>query len=124
MYRETRDRVVREYSERGSAAPREPSLASFRRLHEVTGVPKDTISGWDDWARVDAGEKPGVATAEREGIKALRREVAVFRRADGMLQTASALLASAELDRRFTWSSRTSMPRSSSPWVEPFCRVP
>jgi len=62
----------------------------------------DTMRGWVDRARVDAREKPGVATAEREEIKALRKEVAELRRANEILKTARALFAAAEFDRRLT----------------------
>ncbi len=30
------------------------------------GIPMDTMRGWVDRARVDAREKPGVTSAERE----------------------------------------------------------
>ena len=58
------------------------------------------MRGWMDNARVDAGEKPGVRTADREEIKALRKELAEVKRANEILKTASAFFAAAELDRR------------------------
>ena len=97
---ETRDRALRMFYERREEAPNEPVRASLRRLHELIGIPPDTIRGWVDRARVDAREKPGVSTAEREEIMALRKEVAELRRANDILKTASAFFAAAELDRR------------------------
>jgi transposase len=97
---ETKERVVRMFGERRSEAPEESQLASYRRLHELTGIPVDTMRGWVTRAQVDAGERPGVATAEREEIKALKKELAEVKRANEILKTASAFFAAAELDRR------------------------
>jgi transposase-like protein len=48
----------------------------------------------------DTGLRDGVATAERERIKALEREVRELRQANEILRKASAYFALAELDRR------------------------
>ncbi len=66
----------------------------------LTGIPVDTMRGWVDRARIDAGDKPGLTTTEREEIKALKKEVAELKRANEILKTASAFFAAAELDRR------------------------
>jgi len=97
---ETKDRLIRMFYERREEAPEESMRASFRRLRELTGIPMDTMRGWVDRARVDARDKPGVTSAEREEIKALRKEVAELKRANEILKTASAFFAAAELDRR------------------------
>jgi transposase len=97
---ETKDRTVRMFWERRQEAPEEPQRASLRRLGELTGIPADTIRGWVNRARVDAGEKAGVTTSEREEIRALRKELAEVKRANEILKTASAFFAAAELDRR------------------------
>ncbi len=97
---ETRDRVVRMFAERREEAPEESRTASYRRLQDLTGIPSDTMRGWVDKARVDTGEKAGLTTAEREEIKALRKELAEVKRANEILRTASAFFAAAELDRR------------------------
>ena len=49
---------------------------------------------------VDTGTRDGVATAERDRIKDLEREVKELRRANEILKLASAFFAQAELDRR------------------------
>ena len=97
---ETKERVVRLFEERRSEAPEESQSASYRRLHELTGIPIDTMRGWVMRAQVDGGKRPGLTTAEREEIRALKKEVAELRRANEILKTASAFFAAAELDRR------------------------
>jgi len=96
---ETKERVVRLFLERREAAPGESFLASFRRVRELTGIPVDTMRGWVTRAQIDAGERPGTTSSEREEIKRLKRENAELRRANEILKTASAFFAAAELDR-------------------------
>ena len=43
---ETRERVFRLFLERRQKAPEEPESASFRRLHELIGIPVNTMRGW------------------------------------------------------------------------------
>src|SRR5690606_22942213 len=97
---ETKDRVIRMFYERRQEVPGESVRASFRQLHDLTSISSDTIRDWVDRARVDVREKPGVTTAERAEIRALRKEVAELKRANEILKTASAFFAAAELDRR------------------------
>ena len=97
---ETRERVFRLFLERRQEAPEESESASFRRLHELVGIPVDTMRGWVRRARIDSGVKPGVTTAENEEIKRLRKENAELKRANEILKTASAFFAAAELDRK------------------------
>jgi transposase len=82
---ETKERVVRLFEERRSEAPEESQLASYRRLHELTGIPVDTMRGCVNRAQVDAGQRPGLTTAEREEIKALKKELAEVKRANEIL---------------------------------------
>lgn len=51
-------------------------------------------------AEIDAGQAPGVTTAEAQRIKELETEVRELRRANEILKTASAFFAAAELDRK------------------------
>jgi len=97
---ETKERVVRLFLERREQTPTESFLASFRRVRELTGIPIDTMRGWVTKAQVDAGERPGTTTAERDEIRRLKRENAELRRANEILKTASAFFAAAELDRQ------------------------
>lgn len=49
---------------------------------------------------IDTGLRDGIASEERERIKALEREVKELRRANEILKLASAFFAQAELDRK------------------------
>lgn len=97
---ETRERVLRMYGERRSEAPQEPLRSTLQRVHELVGIPVDTIRGWVARAEIDAGKRPGLTSSESADIKALKRENAELRRANEILKTASAFFAAAELDRK------------------------
>ena len=97
---ETKERAVRMFEQRSEEQPEESREQALVNMSGLLGVPPDTIRGWVDRARVDSGEKPGVTTAEREEIRALRREPAEVKRANEILRTASAFFAAAELDRK------------------------
>ncbi|KXP00581.1 transposase [Tsukamurella pseudospumae] len=58
----------------------------------------ETLRKWVRQAEVDRGAKPGVSTAESEQVRALKREVAELKRANGILKAAAGFFA-AELDR-------------------------
>lgn len=62
------------------------------------GIAAETLRRWHVAAQVDAGERPGITSSEREEIRRLKRENAELRRANEILRTASAFFA-AELDR-------------------------
>ncbi len=65
---------------------------------EKLGVHPESIRAWVNKAQIDAGERPGLTTDERQRIKELERENRELRRANEILKTASAFFA-AELDR-------------------------
>ena len=60
---ETKERAVRMFEQRREEQPEESRKQALVHLSGLLGVPPDTIRGWVDRARVDAGEKPGVTTA-------------------------------------------------------------
>ena len=95
---EVRERAVRMVQEhRGEY----PSLwAAIESIALKIGCAPQTLHEWVRKHEVDAGERPGVTTDERERIKALERENKELRRANEILKLASAFFASAELDRR------------------------
>ena len=97
---ETRERLVRMFRERRQEAPEESRSASYRHLQDLTAIPVDTMRGWVDKARIETGDKAGMTAAERDEIKALKKELAEVKRANEILKTASAFFAAAELDRR------------------------
>jgi len=63
------------------------------------GVHRETLRIWVRRAQVDAGERPGLTTEERERLRQLERENRELRRANEILKSASAFFA-AELDGR------------------------
>jgi transposase len=63
------------------------------------GTPQ-TVLNWVRKAQVDAGQRPGVTSAEAAELRRLRAEVKQLRLANDILKTASAFFAAAELDRR------------------------
>jgi transposase len=58
----------------------------------------ETLRKWVRRAEVDAGTRPGLSTEENAEIRRLKRENAELRRANEILEAASAFFA-AELDR-------------------------
>src|SRR5690606_10035022 len=95
---EVRDRAVRMVQEhRGEY----PSLwAAVESIAPKIGCVPQTLLEWVKRAEVDAGARPGTTTAEAQRIKELERENKALRRANGILRTASAFFAQAELDRK------------------------
>ena len=83
-------------------ARRDPSskVGAIKRIADQIGIHPEALRGWVRQAEVDAGQAPGVTTAEAERIAQLEREVRELRRANEILKTASAFFAAAELDRK------------------------
>ena len=73
---------------------------ALRRVGEQLGINPETLRNWVQQAEIDEGHRPGVTTAEAQRIAELEREVKELRRANEILQTASAFFAAAELDRK------------------------
>jgi transposase len=96
---EVRERAVRMVLEhRGEY----PSLwAAIESIAPKIGCVPQTLNDWVRKHEVEAGQRDGVTTAERERLKELEREVKELRKANEILKLASAFFAQAELDRRF-----------------------
>ncbi|ALE71954.1 transposase (plasmid) [Pseudonocardia sp. EC080625-04] len=97
---EIRERAKRMVAEAREQDPRLSINAATKRIGPQLGIKSDTLRNWCKQADVDAGRAPGATSVEAARIKELEREVRELRRAHGILQTASAFFASAELDRR------------------------
>ncbi|MFJ8387845.1 transposase [Streptomyces sp. NPDC094438] len=80
----------------GCIAPpiREPQI---KRLAVDLSVHPEALRGWIRQAEADHGERDDLASAEKEELAQLRREVRELRRANEILRAASALSAQ-ELD--------------------------
>jgi len=93
---EMRDRAIRLVLDVAEEAG--SITAGCRQVGEQLGINCDTLRGWVKQAQVDAGQRPGTATADAARLRRLERENAELRRANAILRTASAFFA-AELDR-------------------------
>ncbi len=69
-----------------------------RRIGEQLGINPETLRGWVMQAEVDAGDRPGMSTADAGRVLELERENRELRRANAILRSASVFFA-AELDR-------------------------
>ncbi len=77
----------------------ESEWATMVSVAGKVGCTAETLRRWVRQHQTDAGQRPGVTTAEQKRIKELEREVRELRRANEILKLASAFFAQAELDR-------------------------
>ncbi len=84
-----REEAVRLYRESGKP---------YRQLATDLGVCVDTLRSWVRQAEIDAGEREGLTTSEREELKRLRQEVRILREEREILKKAAAFFAK-ETDR-------------------------
>jgi transposase len=71
----------------------------IRRVARQLGVGDESLRTWVKRAEIDAGSRGGLTSAQEVELKELRKEVRELRRANAILQSASAFFG-AELDRR------------------------
>ena len=64
------------------------------------GCSRESLRRWAQQSEVDAGEREGLSSAERERLAELEKENRELKRANEILRKASAFFAQAELDRR------------------------
>jgi transposase len=95
---EVRERAVRLVMEQRPAHPSE--WAALQAVAAKLGLTAETLRKWVRQAERDTGQRPGLATSERERLQVLEREVRELRRTNEILKTASAFFAQAALDRR------------------------
>ena len=96
---ELRERGVRLFRE--NRADYASDNAAYRAIAPKLGCSPDSLRVWCQRAERDAGERPGLTSAERDRLKELEREVRELRQANEILKKASAYFAQAELDRPF-----------------------
>jgi len=94
---EVRERAVRLVLEHQQDYPSQ--WAAICSIAEKSGMSAETLRKWVRRREVDAGERPGLTTNERERLKELERENRELRRANEILKTASIFFAG-ELDPR------------------------
>jgi transposase-like protein len=96
--KEVRERAVRMVREHQPDHPSE--WARIQSVAAKLGCTPQTLHNWVRKAQVDAGQREGLTTSDRDRMKALEREVRELRQANAILRKASAYFAQAELDRR------------------------
>ena len=69
------------------------SSQSIRSLAADLGIAEQTLRNWVRQAAVDAGEREGLTTAEREELQRLRRENRLLREEREILKKAAAFFA-------------------------------
>lgn len=95
---EVRERAVRMVREHG---PEHASQwAAITSIAGKFGCTAETLRNWVRQAERDSGQRGGLTTDERQRFKELERENRELKRANEILQTASAYFAKAALDRR------------------------
>jgi len=100
--RELRERAVRMVAEARAESPELSLNQAVLRIGPRVGVVPDTLRGWVNQARVDAGDVPGRSTSEVVRVRELEREVRELKRANEILLAASSFFAR-ELDPRLPW---------------------
>jgi transposase-like protein len=81
--------------------PEHPSQwAAISSIAGKFGCTAETLRKWVRQAERDSGQRGGLTTDERQRFKELERENRELKRANEILQTASAYFAKAALDRR------------------------
>jgi transposase len=66
---------------------------SLKEIAKDLGVSSETLRLWVRQAGIDAGERAGLTSEEREELRALRREVRVLRQEREVLKKAAAFFA-------------------------------
>jgi transposase len=94
---EVRERAVRLVLDHAEEYPSQ--WAAICSIAEKSGMSAETLRKWVRRSEVDAGERPGLTTVERERLRELERENRELRRANEILKAASAFFAR-ELDPR------------------------
>ena len=95
---EVRERAVRMVQEHRREYP---SLwAAVESIAPKIGCVPQTLLGWVQRQEVDSGVRGGVTTAEAQRVKELERKNKELRRANEILNLASAFFDQTELDRR------------------------
>ncbi|MGC2174450.1 MAG: transposase [Acidimicrobiales bacterium] len=94
---ELKERAVKMALDLQRADPKDHGV--IRRVARQLGVGDESLRAWVKRAEIDAGARDGLTSEQLAELKELRKEVRELRRANAILQSASAFFG-AELDRR------------------------
>jgi transposase-like protein len=89
---EFREDVVR-------VARRRPEGTTLEQIAKDFGIHPMTLSGWMKKAAIDAGDRPGVTSAESAENRELRRRVRLLEQENEVLRRAAAYLGQASIPR-------------------------
>ena len=95
---EVQERAIRLVREQTAAHGSQ--WAAIASIASKLGCTAETLRRWVRQAERDAGERPGLTTADQQRVQELERENRELRRANEILRKASAYFAQAELGRR------------------------
>jgi transposase len=93
---EVRERAVRMVFEHQDEY--DSQWAAICSIATKLGMTSETLRKWVRRAEINAGERPGLTTSERQRLKELEKENKELRRANEILKAAAAFFG-AELDR-------------------------
>ena len=93
---EVRERAVRMVFEHQDEY--DSQWAAISSIATKLGMTPETLRKWVRRVEIDEGQRPGLATSERERLKELEKENKELRRANEILKAAAAFFG-AELDR-------------------------
>ena len=74
-------------------------FAAVQRIADQLGYGVESVRQWVKQADIDAGDKAGLSTEDRQRMREMEAEIRELRRVNGILEAAASFFG-AELDRR------------------------